>query len=92
MEARDGIEPPNRVLQTLPFSFWVPRRGSDFVRAMNVPQRDACHHSFLADFARAGNKSGSYRELFFERYLGQRKGRAERTEPQAGPAAGVNLR
>ena len=27
MEARDGIEPPNKVLQTLPFSFWVPRPG-----------------------------------------------------------------
>ena len=25
MEARDGIEPPNKALQTLPFSFWVPR-------------------------------------------------------------------
>jgi hypothetical protein len=25
VEARDGIEPPNKVLQTLPFSFWVPR-------------------------------------------------------------------
>lgn len=26
VEARDGIEPPNKALQTLPFSFWVPRR------------------------------------------------------------------
>jgi hypothetical protein len=25
VEARDGIEPPNKALQTLPFSFWVPR-------------------------------------------------------------------
>src|SRR5882757_783516 len=25
VEARDGIEPPDKALQTLPFSFWVPR-------------------------------------------------------------------
>ena len=25
VEARDGIEPPNKALQPLPFSFWVPR-------------------------------------------------------------------
>src|ERR1700759_346917 len=28
VEARDGIEPSNKVLQTLPFSFWVPRHLS----------------------------------------------------------------
>jgi hypothetical protein len=26
VEARDGIEPPSKALQTFPFSFWVPRR------------------------------------------------------------------
>jgi hypothetical protein len=26
LEARGGIEPPNKPLQTLPFSFWVPRQ------------------------------------------------------------------
>jgi hypothetical protein len=25
VEARDGIEPSDKALQTLPFSFWVPR-------------------------------------------------------------------
>jgi hypothetical protein len=25
VEARDGIEPPNKALQAFPFSFWVPR-------------------------------------------------------------------
>ena len=25
VEARDGIEPPKKVLQTFPFSFWAPR-------------------------------------------------------------------
>jgi hypothetical protein len=28
VEARDGIEPSNKALQTLPFSFWVPRHLS----------------------------------------------------------------
>jgi hypothetical protein len=27
VEARDGIEPSNKALQTLPFSFWVPRQS-----------------------------------------------------------------
>jgi hypothetical protein len=31
VEARDGIEPPNKVLQTLPFSFWVPRPVKKFL-------------------------------------------------------------
>lgn len=26
LEARGGIEPPNKDLQTLSFSFWVPRQ------------------------------------------------------------------
>jgi hypothetical protein len=28
VEARDGIEPSSKALQTLPFSFWVPRHLS----------------------------------------------------------------
>ena len=32
MEARDGIEPPSKALQTLPFSFWVPRLLSQYCK------------------------------------------------------------
>ena len=35
MEARDGIEPPNKALQTLPFSFWVPRPLTKVNRGAN---------------------------------------------------------
>jgi hypothetical protein len=41
VEARDGIEPPNKALQTLPFSFWVPRHCYNMVKIIveTVPTR-----------------------------------------------------
>jgi hypothetical protein len=46
VEARDGIEPSNKALQTLPFSFWVPRplsqrRHSDHSEASVTRNRAA---------------------------------------------------
>jgi hypothetical protein len=39
VEARDGIEPPNKVLQTLPFSFWVPRPVKKFLPSQEEGNR-----------------------------------------------------
>jgi hypothetical protein len=41
MEARDGIEPPSMGLQTLPFSFRVPRHLSQQLIASRVEEMRA---------------------------------------------------
>jgi hypothetical protein len=43
LEARDGIEPPDNASQTLPFSFWVPRRLKH-----NAKQPFSYNHSVTA--------------------------------------------
>jgi hypothetical protein len=47
VEARDGIEPPNKVLQTLPFSFWVPRRvdTTSTYRRLRFSRTEECNLS-----------------------------------------------
>jgi len=75
VEARDGIEPPNKVLQTFPFSFWVPRHWSTQarVKARSKTLRPALASpaTTLAPYSRAGleNDDKSETAAFFREIL-----------------------